>query len=306
MKRYLFLALVVALFLLAVPAVVLADNGPHGSGYTNTTDACAGCHRAHTAVAASLLKQNENALCSTCHNGSGAQTNVTDGQWMGTPANRGLKSGGFVNAWMDTDANGTSALAAVTSWHTNDGSDATAWGAGAISASPNPGNTVQLACGSCHDPHGKAGTGGAATFRILKPNPKQSGAASVEIADETNKVYYVSSTTNDYFGQAYPTGVTVGDWCALCHDRYMNTGDADTSSGDSIFAYRHNTNHPDGTSPGPTYCLACHVAHGTSAAMGSNSQSVPWPGGGTGQTDTNRSSLLRVDSRGVCQRCHQK
>ena len=57
------------LFLAAIPA--LADGGPHkfaaNSGVsTLTTDNCAGCHRAHTAQGAYLLKSNEEDLCLSC------------------------------------------------------------------------------------------------------------------------------------------------------------------------------------------------------------------------------------------------
>jgi predicted CXXCH cytochrome family protein len=73
MKVRLFFA-VGLLALLCLPAgLALADNGPHG-GYTATTDACAGCHRAHTALDASLLYSAApgDAFCYTCHDGTGA------------------------------------------------------------------------------------------------------------------------------------------------------------------------------------------------------------------------------------------
>ena len=52
-------------------------------------------------------------------------------------------------------------------------------------------------------------------------------------------------------------------------------------------------------------CLACHVAHGTSATMGAYSSSVPWPS----DMDSidgypSRSSLLWLNNRGVCVQCH--
>ena len=39
---------------IAITSIAKANGGPHGD-YTTTTDACAGCHRAHTAPAAKLL-----------------------------------------------------------------------------------------------------------------------------------------------------------------------------------------------------------------------------------------------------------
>jgi predicted CXXCH cytochrome family protein len=109
------------LFLAAVPA--LADGGPHVSAdnsgvNTLTTDNCAGCHRAHTAQGAYLLKSNEEDLCLTCHgtNGAGATVNVEDGVQYNV-ANNGtyggdsgpivgaLRGGGFVYARISSTAN---------------------------------------------------------------------------------------------------------------------------------------------------------------------------------------------------------
>jgi predicted CXXCH cytochrome family protein len=46
-----------------------ANAGPHG-GYTLTTSACAGCHRAHTAESANLVKADSiYGLCTSCHGG---------------------------------------------------------------------------------------------------------------------------------------------------------------------------------------------------------------------------------------------
>lgn len=55
------------------PHFVQANGGPHGD-YTPTTDACAGCHRTHTASSPSLTTNTGDALCMTCHstNGTGA------------------------------------------------------------------------------------------------------------------------------------------------------------------------------------------------------------------------------------------
>ena len=107
---------------------------------------------------------------------------------------------------------------------------------------------------------------------------------------------------------------------------------------DSIFTYRHmaggdswadgsslcGTCHANGQPPtlptttyNPVYwnhdveCMTCHVSHGTSAVMvttdGPYSGTVEWPDDPTTTvTGDARSSLLRVDNRGVCQACHNK
>ncbi len=308
--RVLLVVALLALFVLPA-GLALADNGPHG-GSTATTDACAGCHRAHTAGAARLLISAVPNLCFTCHGrtGSGADTNVVDGvnverdSTAESPAegvtNRGLKAGGFVNATMDTDWNLLSAPAAVTSSHLNDGSTGTDWGNGTLGSGDGAAN-FSLSCASCHDPHGRAGTGGAATYCLLRAVPLGSGAAGgVNVTDETSKFYTVSNGDNQYFGENYGSrGPQLALWCRQCHTRYdAPSGSGSTYSGDPIFAYRHMTTDAS------VNCVNCHVAHGTTASMGANSGAVRWPDGATTPSGNSRSSLLRVDNRGVCELCH--
>ena len=317
MKRLLLaMPFVLALVLLSY-GLALADGGPHG-GFTAATDACAGCHRAHTAQAAKLLVSPSTALCQTCHGstGTGADTNVIDGVYANrdliteSPAEgvngRGLKGGGFTNALMDTDDGTiTSTLTSrpATSAHTFDGSSGTAWGSGAINS--GAGGTIALNCSNCHNPHGKAGTGGTATYRILRPVPNGSGAAaSVNVADEATKNYTIANAAADYWAEPYAAVETpLTNWCSQCHTRHLApAGSAGTNSGDSIFAYRHTSN-AGGNSQGVS-CTDCHVAHGTAAVMGANSGAVAWPGGATAPSGNARSSLLRLDNRGTCYKCH--
>ncbi|MBK8935501.1 MAG: hypothetical protein KA362_01490 [Chloroflexi bacterium] len=57
-----------------LPQPAAANGGPHGD-YAPTTDACAGCHRTHTAPAAKILVRSGSDLCYTCHGtGMGAST----------------------------------------------------------------------------------------------------------------------------------------------------------------------------------------------------------------------------------------
>ena len=85
MKKLL-IALVIGLLLVAALATVAsADNGPHG-GFTSTTDACAGCHRAHSAKSGAntlLVMSSVDALCLSCHGGAStnAYTNVENGYY---------------------------------------------------------------------------------------------------------------------------------------------------------------------------------------------------------------------------------
>ena len=93
------------LFLFVVP--VFADGGPHvltnNNGTAGLAGDCAACHRAHTAQAADLLKEELPGLCLSCHNGTGATVDVVDGfQYVpdtdGTPTTTvlgALRGGGF-------------------------------------------------------------------------------------------------------------------------------------------------------------------------------------------------------------------
>jgi predicted CXXCH cytochrome family protein len=141
-----------------------ANAGPHG-GYTLTTSACAGCHRAHTAVSPYLLKaDDEFALCTSCHGGN-VTTDVLHGVQTGATKLNGdpkpLNGGGFVE---------TAGGVPVTSRHNIDGLPGsgptlTAWGSqngdGTPVADVGVGVQGDLECTSCHNPHGST------NYRIL-------------------------------------------------------------------------------------------------------------------------------------------
>lgn len=178
MKKLLFAVVLGLLLVAGFATIALADNGPHGS-FTASTDACASCHRAHSAQygSNSLLIASPEALCLSCHDGTGAGTNVEDGVYAQTGADAyyggtgttvegtdgaSLFGGGFVNALMATTWSGAvtanSAFDATskptTSHHTVDGTAGTVWGSGANNSAND---AYALECVSCHDPHGTAG-----------------------------------------------------------------------------------------------------------------------------------------------------
>ena len=313
----------------------LANNGPHGS-YSATTDACAGCHRAHTSAAARLLVDSVPNLCLTCHGSgaTGALTNVTDGAY--TPGGD-LLAGGFANY------KGT----ATTSSHSIDGSQQNAWGSGTTWAStydcagchnaesglvwpgappwgispgalptfPGRGQnvTMPLTCTSCHDPHG------GRNYRLLQqrmhPNAPQQedppGYVLVTSTEPGGANPDQPGYTPDYVNQNY--GLGLGDWCTGCHYTYhqevsVNPFNAEDGKG-LVTRYRHRMNVDPATlglttslplEQGTTsqmFCGTCHFAHGTTATMGGFAANV---------APTNDSALLRIDNRGVCQDCHKK
>jgi predicted CXXCH cytochrome family protein len=104
-----------ALWLILAASAAYADGGPHQLAVNNGTSGlsgdCAACHRAHTAQAADLLKASMPGLCLTCHNGTGATTDVTNGVQYTPTGNTtfqqsavlgALRGGGFSYALLDT------------------------------------------------------------------------------------------------------------------------------------------------------------------------------------------------------------
>ena len=180
------------LFLLAVPA--FADGGPHiaGQGGNLTPDSCAGCHRAHSAVAANLLVRDQMSLCYTCHGASatGSVLDVVDGISTASIGGGALRGGGVQFALLNTTTYTGNLIVgwggnipalptgvATSSHHSVDASAVTMWGNGPTPAtvgdtSYGKAEKVNLSCGSCHDPHGNH------QYRILKPGPSDSGIAN--------------------------------------------------------------------------------------------------------------------------------
>lgn len=316
MKKYLIALLFAAVLLIVTASFASANGGPHG-GYTATTDACAGCHRAHTAVGPNLLVQTSTyALCMSCHGsaGTGADTNVEDGFFLSTRSastvgtantadNAPLLAGGFVNY----------KTVAVTSSHDATGaSGKAAWGNGATNRGVAVNiSDVQFNCASCHDPHGSG------NYRIVK-STVNGVAVSVAQVDE--------GATKDYDNEHWGTGQS--NLCSACHGAYHKTaaGQGSTLDGttythrvDMPYVYGANVN-PETTGFGgfnlplgetgtnnTVVCQTCHLPHGSSAVMANFANGGP-TGTGTlpGNTTATDSALLRLDNRGVCEVCHQK
>lgn len=102
MKRIAFVLLAASVIVLAATGVAYANFGPHG-GYAQDTDACAGCHRAHTSFSTLGWTDNQGAqrlsallvsdasnmtdFCYACHGDAapGASTNVQMGLFDSGP-----------------------------------------------------------------------------------------------------------------------------------------------------------------------------------------------------------------------------
>lgn len=279
MPKKMFVVLVLSLILAAgFSTIVLADNGPHG-GFSGATDACAGCHRAHSANSSDgflLISGSAYALCISCHDGSGAATDVVNGYYHGTAQGEdqmGLFGGGFSSARMLTDygsdfnaatftypddtttwagknAYDTAQTAPVgaitTSTHNATGVGiSTVWGSG-IFDDPSPANyTMVLHCTSCHDPHGNAGRSAAnepiPSYRLLRFSPQDtSSGTGYEILTSIGAGTDYDWNTNvaPAIGGVY--GITVPDlttkWYTLNTNRALDP---------SLEAYRSKSSSTD-------------------------------------------------------------
>lgn len=205
LKRLAVLAVITAAVAIALtPGVAMANYSIHG-GYSMDTDACAGCHRAHTAPssirwtgadplatdwgsALLISDATENyEFCYACHDSVslGADTNVETGIYEGDlPGNT---PGAMLNGGGFDESSG------FTSQHTYNG---TSWWVFGGSTEPssalgmlkdaNPGTYVEMTCSSCHDVHGSS------NYRLLKdtlPALQRPGVQAVGGYDATAAGY---------------------------------------------------------------------------------------------------------------------
>lgn len=306
MKKLIIALALAILLVLAFASLTSANGGPHG-GYTATTDACAGCHRAHTAAGPNLLiEANTYDLCISCHGNTqtGAVTNVVDGVLEATAGDNtgtALNGGGFAFF------KGTS----VTSTHDVSSTVANAWGNGASArgaASAMSGGGF-LNCASCHDPHGST------NYRIIKTTVNSIGTTVTQV-DEGAQIYDAESWPSDMSGV-----------CVSCHNAYHDNGLVKDAT-----SYTHNVDvawNAGGLTSNPELvpwggftlplsepvagiedyvtCNTCHLSHGSSAQMGGIADGGPLGTGSIpGDTTATDSALLRLDNRGVCEVCHRK
>lgn len=251
-RALILLAVAVALSLL-LPGSALALDSMHG-GFADDTDACAGCHRAHTSYSTITWTntdgQERSALlvgdgliwqmCYSCH-GPGAPGSTTDVEegllYGGNPGDVGRPVLGELNGGafdiIAPSGQWTSSHAISGSWG--------AWGGGLTGLDTTGGITgtgpkIVMDCTSCHDPHGSP------NYRILAVRPGGNtlpGTQPYVTSVETGFPY----TTGFEPGQQYPNyeysftvpmyakGWTSGApdptkgmsaWCAGCHTQYMS------------------------------------------------------------------------------------
>jgi hypothetical protein len=222
LKRFLIVSILALVLVMAMAGSAFASFGPHGS-YTTDTDACAGCHRAHTAFSSiarinyatgdasgtgsALLVSsatNMDDFCYACHGagGPGASTNVELGVFDAGPS---ADSGSVVNTAAGLLYQTASAFGAnlngggfaglggvaggITSNHTLD-SPGIIWGYG-NAATDSKALLSDFNCTSCHDPHGSS------NYRLL--NDKLLGKNTVGgYTTDTNPTPFVISAEIGY------------------------------------------------------------------------------------------------------------
>lgn len=329
------LILVLMILTTIMGGIAFAKAGPHqGPFFPENTDACANCHRMHTALGTYLITETSVfAFCTSCHNGTGANTNVIAGIFEGTvegfnthnhgEAGEGLNAGGFLNAFYYTGrSTRNTEWKATTSRHRINGLDNdgtfTAWGGGLL----GPGTEMNLDCISCHNPHGTENSDGSDRYRILRNtvNGKVVG---------TIKSHESDHGATDYTKIQHKEGIV--ELCSACHTQYDNksswydagdgqgftkrvrhtvptpisNGDIRTGNGRPIAENLNNniqvpveqdtyTSQIKGSDS--LTCLTCHQVHGTSSEVSDRAKVAP----------ANSSTLLRLSGRRVCQNCHQR
>jgi predicted CXXCH cytochrome family protein len=225
-KRIAFVVLTACVLVFAFTGVAFANFGPHG-GYLADTDACAGCHRAHTSFSSTgwtdlqgatrtsaLLVSGSTSMtdfCYACHGDGapGASTNVQMGVYDSGPSGgTGTATGPTAAVFAETNSSYDATLngGGFEKIGTAGKSVMSSHNMGALQGSlvrwgysdPNGGvsNLSPMAtfgCNDCHDPHGSS------NYRLLK--------------DQVNGVtvggYLATGTPNPYVisnEQGFPQG----------------------------------------------------------------------------------------------------
>ena len=305
-KRLLVLAiLAVAAAVLAVPGVAMANYAVHG-GYTMSTDACAGCHRAHTA-ASSITWTDGNSdtqsallistaatvdeFCYTCHGTAmlGADTNVFDGVFE---ADDGVDAGSdrVLNAFGEPLNGGGFNPAMFPTQHYPNDTTWVAYGAGPDGRNgiiSTGGEQVVIGCSVCHDVHGSS------NYRLLRDqvpgiDPLTGAQAPITVGGyDPASPDPVNPIPTPWVVSAEP-GYPTGGW--LLHEPGAAQVAAYTPDyTDPMYAKPPLAGGtPDVTKGISAWCASCHTQYNTAGTAGNYADEVYDANDGFGLVERHR------------------
>jgi predicted CXXCH cytochrome family protein len=279
LKRFSLVFCLVLAASLAFAGSAFANFGPHG-GYATDTDACAGCHRAHTSFSTvqfqplvsgsttpgaypyALLVGNASTMeefCFACHGDQapGASTNVQSGVFDAGPSTASLAATDATHPYQTASTfnaplNGGGFAQAAKNWDWE--TSATPVYAAVTSshsmeqtnvlwgAGNGADTTMYLTCTSCHDPHGSS------NYRLLKDNVNGVTVGGYPNGTDPDAFVY-SAETN------YPNSINGGtgwDKGALGASE-MAIYKPDYTGGTKLLA------DPSGAKSISAWCSACHT-----------------------------------------------
>ncbi len=305
-KRLLALAiLAVAAAVLAVPGVAMANYAVHG-GYTMSTDACAGCHRAHTA-ASSITWTDGNSdtqsallistaatvdeFCYTCHGTAmlGADTNVYDGVFEADDG-QDADSDRVLNAFGEPLNGGGFNPAMFPTQHYPNDTTWVAYGAGPDGRNgiiSTGGEQVVIGCSVCHDVHGSS------NYRLLRDqvpgiDPLTGAQAPITVGGyDPASPDPVNPIPTPWVVSAEP-GYPTGGW--LLHEPGAAQVAAYTPDyTDPLYAKPPLTGGvPDVTKGISAWCASCHTQYNTAGTAGNYADEVYDANDGFGLVERHR------------------
>lgn len=293
------LALQLGVVVMLATAFVLVSADPaEAQFHARGALVCSQCHTMHdrenatpdTPLPRLLLQSPITDLCLSCHNGTAAAPYDATPDVFNVGAEPELSAGDFNYVAGVAVANGHDCGGASI------GTDAT------YLNSPG-GNflSANLACTSCHDPHG---TGGATSFayRNLYKTVNAVDVSAAILSDNLDEATLLAGNLNVAPGNANHNVYqgSFGAWCAACHSNPDNAGtgfhganNADIDVGNGVNWIRHPTD---------TVLTAAYVANYNAVSQYDYRYPVIENGGGwTVATQAN----VTVNDRVFCLSCHK-
>lgn len=265
------------------------DHKQHGN-FQNNTNSCANCHSTHNGDSATLLRfeSAEYDLCLSCHDGTLGFYNVKVASGAGT--------------FGELEENSHNSV----SMHNVQGETRIDSAPGSLTE-----NDSELACSSCHNPHGNTND------RLLKTEINGiTIPAAVTLDLSVDKVvgnltiYKSKGTKFSSTDQGATTPQKVySAFCSTCHEDYLTSRSDVREDGH----YSHSTNsYKSGRN-----CGSCHYAHGTDITLLKDTQGKTvgdYVSEGWSQEQAENymrdsseggSALKKYTGMAVCWACHQ-